>query len=300
MGLTRRLLLSTLALSLFFINSSRAQKDELRSKITEIAKTVEGQVGVAVVDLSTRDTLIYNVHGIFPMQSVFKFPLALAVLKKVDQGKLSLSKKIKLTNRDLLPNTWSPLREKYATGNAEVTVEEILMYTVTHSDNNGCDILFRLLGGPKKVNAFIHSLGVEEIAIKHNEEEMHKEWDVQFDNWSKTRSMLKLLELFYDKKLLSPSSHAILWKMMVETSTGPNRIKGLLPESTEVLHRTGTGGQNAEGVTGAINDVGIVKLPNGKYFAIVIYLGRVKGDVPALEKKIAEISRTVYQSDWLN
>lgn len=252
------------------------------------------------MDLSSKDTLVYNTHGIFPMQSIFKFPLALAVLKKVDDGKLSLSQKIKLTNRDLLPNTWSPLRDKYPDADVEVTLEEILMYTVTHSDNNGCDILFRLLKGPKKVNAYVHSLGVKEIAIKYNEEEMHEAWDAQFDNWSKTRAMLALLEMYYDKKLLSPSSQAILWKMMADTSTGPKRIKGQLPKETEVLHRTGTGGQNEQGIMGAVNDVGIIQLPNGKYFAIVIFLGRVKGDISALEKKMAEISLSAYQSEWLN
>jgi beta-lactamase class A len=279
---------------------SLAQKNDLRDKVTEIAKTIEGQVGVAIMDLQTKDTLIYNVHGIFPMQSVFKFPIAVAVLKAVDQKKLSLSQKIKLTKADLLPNTWSPLRDKYPDGNAEVTLEEILMYTVSYSDNNGCDILFRLMKGPKKVNNYIHRIGIDEMEIANTEEEMHQAWDLQFANWSKTRSMLKLLELFYDKKLLSASSQKLLWKMMAETTTGPNRIKGLLPKDAEVLHRTGTGGQNEQGITGAVNDVGIVKLPNGKYFAIVIYLGRVKGEVPALEKKMAEIALAAYESQWLN
>lgn len=296
----KRLQVGLFVFCLLPANNSMAQKDELRKAVTKIANSIDGQVGVALMDLSTKDTLIHNVDGVFPMQSIFKFPLALKVLKKVDEGKLSLSQKIKLTKRDLLPNTWSPLRDKYPDANVEVTLEEILMFTVSHSDNNGCDILFRLLKGPKNVNDYIHSLGVKEIAIKHNEEEMHKEWNAQFDNWSKTWAMLTLLEMFYDKKLLSSSSHALLWKLMAETSTGPKRIKGLLPKETEVLHRTGTGGQNEQGISGAVNDVGIVRLPNGKYFAIVIYLARVKGEVPDLEKKMAEISLVAYQSNWFN
>lgn len=271
-----------------------AQKNELRQKIKSLAAPVDGQVGVALMDLTSKDTLLFNKHGIFPMQSVYKFPLALAVLDRVDRKKLSLSQKIKLTKRDLLPDTWSPLRDKYPDANVEVTLEEVLMYTVTHSDNNGCDILFRLLGGPKKVHQYIQKLGVTEIAIEATEEEMHQEWNTQFTNWCKPRAMLSLLEMFYDKKLLSPSSQAVLWKMMAETSTGPNRIKGLLPKETEVAHKTGTGGQNSDGLAGAVNDIGIVTLPNGKYFAIVVYIGRVKGEVSDIEKVIAEISKAAY------
>ena len=280
--------------------SAVSQKAELRKAIAEIGRSIEGQVGVAIMDLRTKDTLIHNVHGIFPMQSVFKFPIALAVLDRVDKRKVSLSKKLKLTTRDLLPNTWSPLREKYPGANVEVTVEEVLRYMVSHSDNNACDILLRLLGGPKNVNNYIHNLGVTEMQIKFNEAEMHAAWDNQFDNWSKTRSMLKLLELFYDKKLLSQNSHDLLWNMMAETTTGSNRIKGLLPKETEVLHRTGTGGTNEQGIHGAVNDIGIVRLPNGKYFAIVIYLGRVNGQVPELERKMAEIALAAFNSAWLN
>lgn len=291
---------SLIALIIVFSISAHAQRDDLKRKIESLASTVDGQVGIAIMDLSSKDTMLYNVHGIFPMQSVYKFPLALAVLERVDQKRLKLDQKIKLTKRDLLPDTWSPLRDKYPNAEVEVTLEEILMYTVTHSDNNGCDILFRLLKGTSKVERYVKDLGVTEIAIEATEEEMHQAWDTQFTNWCKPRAMLRLLELYYDKKLLSPKSHALLWKMMAETSTGANRMKGLLPQGTEVLHRTGLGDRNPEGRVGAVNDVGIVRLPNGKYFAIVVYIGRAKGEVPDLEKVIANITLETFNSKWLN
>jgi len=270
------------------------QKDELRGKIRLLATSVDGQVGVAVMDLTTKDTLLYNTDGIFAMQSVCKFPLALAVLTKVDQGKLRLDQKIKLTKANLLPDTWSPLRDKYPNG-GEVTLQEVLMYTVTHSDNNGCDILFKIMKGTKNVDKYVKGLGVQEMSIEATEAEMHTAWDIQFSNWCKPRAMLRLLELFYDKKLLSPASQELLWKMMAETTTGPNRIKALLPAGTEVLHRTGLSDRDPEGKYGAVNDVGIVRRPDGKYFAIVIYVGRAKGELKELEKVIAEIALATYE-----
>jgi beta-lactamase class A len=279
-----------------FTHITKAQKDSLRFRISTIAKQITGQVGVAIMDLETNDTLLYNVDGIFPMQSVYKFPLALAVLDQVDKGKLSLDQKIKLKKRDVLPNTWSPLAEKYPEGNVDVSLRDLLMYTITHSDNNGCDILFRLIGGPSKVNRYVHMHGVKEMAIVATEEEMHKSWNVQFDNWCKPRAMLQLLEMFYHKKLLSPSSQQFLWERMVETSTGPKRIKGLLPEKTIVAHRTGLSDISSEGVRAAVNDVGIVQLPNGKHFAIVVYVSRSKDEIKKIENVIAEISLAAYNS----
>ena len=84
------------------------------------------------------------------MQSVYKYPLALAILNQVDKGIFSLEQKIHIKKEDLLPDTWSPLRKKYPDGNADITLDELLNITVSQSDNNGCDILFRLIGGTEE------------------------------------------------------------------------------------------------------------------------------------------------------
>lgn len=202
--------------------------------------------------------------------------------------------KIHLAKEDLLPNTRSPLRDKYPSWNVEVPLREILALTVSLSDNNGCDILFRLLGGTRAVNAYIHGLGVDRIAIVATEEEMHLDWNVQFTNWCEPGAMLHLLEILYQSKSLSKSSNDFLWRAMTETTTGPKRIKGLLPAGTKVAHKTGTSGPNKEGLTAAINDVGIVTLPNGKNYAIVVFVSNSMKDDKQLENIIAEISKSTW------
>jgi beta-lactamase class A len=271
--------------------SAFAQKKSLKAEIEEIARASKGTVGVSVMDLSSRKTFVFNKNFKFPMQSVFKFPLAMAVLAEVDKGKFSLDQKILVTKKDLLPNTWSPIREKYPEGNVELTLAEILAYTVSQSDNNGCDILFRLLGGTANVHKYVQSLGVKEIAIRATEEEMARAWEVQFTNWSKPEAMLKLLEIFNRGDKLSKSSSDFLWKIMTETTTGPNRLKGLLPPGTSVAHKTGTSGTNDQKVTAAINDAGIMTMPNGKKIAIVVFVANSTDSVQDSEKIIARISK---------
>lgn len=271
-----------------------AQIDILREKIEKILAASDATVGVGIMDLKTKDTITINGKRQFPMQSVYKFPLAMAVLHQIDQGKFSLDQKIHLTKKDLLPNTWSPLSKKYPEGNVDIPLSEILSLTVSLSDNNGCDILFRLLGGTRVVNAYIHDLGVEGIAIVATEEEMHLDWNTQFKNWCTPHAMLQLLDIFYQGKALSKSSNDFLWKAMTETTTGPRRIKGLLPIGTMVAHKTGTSGPNKEGLVAAVNDVGIVELPNGKQFAIVVYVSNSMKDEKTLELIIAELSKNSW------
>jgi len=273
-----------------------AQNDSLRTKIERIVEEAQGNVGAAIIGIENKDTLTVNGDKIFPMQSVYKFPLALAVLNQVDKGNLSLDQKIFVKKKELLPNTWSPLREKYPNGNVNITLDEILTFTVTMSDNNGCDILFKLLGGPKKVNDLIHSIGIKDIAIMATEEEMHKDWEVQFTNWCTPYAMGQLLSLFYQSEILSVKSTEYLIQTMVKTTTGTKRIKGFLPAGTTVAHKTGSSGRNDAGVIGALNDAGIVTLPNRNHFAIVVFISNSTAEESVCEKVIAEIAKAVW--DW--
>lgn len=272
-----------------------AQKpaDDFRRKIEKIIPEAKGTVGVGIMGLEDRETFLFNEGLRYPMQSVYKFPLAMAVLDQVDKGKLSLNQKIRVTPKDLLPNTWSPIREKYPKGNVDLKLSEILAYTVSQSDNNGCDILFRLLGGPKKVDAYVQNLGVKSIVIAATEEEMHSEWKVQFTNWCKPRAMLRLLDILYKGKALSKTSNDFLLKIMTETTSGPNKIKGLLPKNAQVAHKTGLS-DTKDGILAATNDAGIMTLPNGEHVAIVVFVSNTPVDEKTRDGVIAQISKAAW------
>lgn len=270
-----------------------AQKKSLRADLEQIVQSANARVGIALLHLEKRDTLSIHGHHHFPMQSVYKFPLVMAVLSEVDKGKLSLDQKVHIRKEDMLPNTWSPMAKKYPQGNADVPLSELVMSAVSLSDNNTCDMLFRMLGGPKNVERYIHGLGVKDIAIVATEEEMHRDWNVQFTNWCEPIAMVQLLDIFYKQKAISKANSEHLWKWMVESPTGMHRLKGLLPAGTVVAHKTGTDGPNAEGVIGAINDVGIITLPNGNHIAIVVYLSKLKDEKKA-EDTISRIAKACY------
>jgi beta-lactamase class A len=285
----------TAILFLFTSSFVTSQKTvSLRKQIEQLLATKNARVGVSFSGIEKQDTLTINGSSHFPLQSVFKFPIALKVLHLVDQKKLSLDQKIYIPKSDLLPDTWSPLRDKYPDGNVKIPLAEIIRFMVSESDNNACDILLRLVGGAKTVNDYIHELGIKNIAIRYNEEEMHREWNVQFYNWTTPVATTRLLKLFYDGKILSAKSYDFLWKVMCETSTGKKRIKGQLPTGTLVAHKTGTSGTNAQGITAAINDIGIVTLPTGYHFVISVYVSNSKENTQTNEKIISDISKLVW------
>lgn len=284
---------TSLCVLLLIIQSSLGQ-GQLRKDILEIVNSVHADVGVAIKHLEKGDTIDLNGSAHFPTQSVYKFHLALAVMDRVDKGKLSLDQKVFVRKEEIILNTVSPIARKYPDGNIDLSIRELLTYTVCQSDNNGCDILFRLIGGPKEVNLFIREHGINDISILYTEEEMQKGWNRQFENWTTPKAAVQVLERFYQEKIISKTSTGFLKQLLETTTTGPKRIKGLLPAGTVVAHRTGTGSLNDEGVLGAINNIGVVTLPDGSHFAIAFFMTRTKDPIPKLEEAMAKISRLTY------
>ena len=287
-----------LAALLFLFVSCQASAqtiDLLKQQIQQIISTKNANIGVSISGYNREGTLSINGDRHFPMQSVFKFHIALAMLSEIDKGKFSLNQEIKIEQKDLLPNLYSPIREKYPQG-ANLTISEILEYTVSKSDNVGCDVLLRLLGGPQIVEDYFVKNEIKDISIKINEEVMQNNWDLQFQNWTTPKAANEVLAVFYynDKKLLSTKSHDFIWKVMKQTETGKDRLKGQLPKGTLVAHKTGWSGTNKAGITAAVNDIGIIFLPNGRHFFISVFVSNSKEDAITNEKVIADIAKVTW------
>jgi beta-lactamase class A len=270
----------------------------LRKQIAAIAKPIKGIVGVSILGLESRDTLSYNGKARLVMQSVMKLPIALTVLHYVDSGAVSLGQMIHITKKDL-PETYSPLRDKYPKGNVDVSVSDLLGYMVSQSDNDACDILLaKVLNGIKPVQDYMLHIGVRGIAIRASEADMASAWELQFANWCKPSQMTTLLDMFYSSKILTKANTDLLYKLMTDATTSPKRLKGLLPAGTVVAHKSGTSGTNDQGVTPATNDVGIITLPNGKHLAIAVFVCNSKDDEATREGTIAKIAKAAF--DYYN
>ncbi|WP_310417206.1 class A beta-lactamase [Chamaesiphon sp. OTE_8_metabat_110] len=273
--------------------SNTDRRNKLRGRIEQISKTAQGRMGVTATVLETGESVSLNGNQRFPMQSVYKFPIAMAVLDRVDRGKLKLDQKIRIEASDVVRG--SQILDQKAIG-VELTLTELLKYMVSSSDNTACDVLLRLVGEPKIVTQYLRGLGVKDIVVANTEQELRKNPAVQYRNDATPDAAVGLLRTFHEGKGLSTSSQALLRRLMTETTTGKQRIRGLLPKGTVVAHKTGTSA-TVKGVTAATNDVGIVTLPNGQNLAIAVFVSDSPADAAIRERSIAQVTRTVWD-EW--
>lgn len=272
-------------------------QQSLKSTLENIIKDKNAKIGVSVWHLEKGDTLSINGNKHLPMQSVFKLHIAMATLDLVDKGKLKLDQKIKLTKENLLQNTWSPLREKYPNGNVDVPLSELITFTVSQSDNNGCDIILDLIGGTDVVQNYMNRINIKDFQIVANEQTMHKILDIQYQNYSSANSTNSVLKKLYTQQVLKKESKYFLIKILEETSTGPKRLKGELPKDIAVAHKTGTS-FTENGKTPATNDVGVITLPNNEHIIVSILVSDSYEDDKTNEKIIADIAKASF--DYYN
>ncbi|WP_270090669.1 class A beta-lactamase, subclass A2 [Sphingobacterium sp. SYP-B4668] len=263
-------------------------------QIDAILRDKKAHIGVHILNLKDGVELQVNGEHTFPMQSVFKFPIALAVLDMLQQKQLPLDHGIYVAKKDLLLDTWSPLRDQYPEGNLTLPISKLLAVMVSQSDNNACDILLRWIGGEEVVQRYIQKLGISDMKIVANEEAMHRDWNVQYLNYSSPKSSNELLVKAYKSNLLSPQYLDFFWKVMTETSTGKKRITAPLPKGSIVSHKTGSSGTTSYGLTGAVNDVGVVQLADGTAYAISVFVVNSLEDESTNEQIIAAVSQITY------
>lgn len=263
----------------------------LKQAVDSIIQQRQADIGVAVIGLEDEDTLFINGDKAYTMMSVVKFPQALAILHQVDAGTLSLDQPSHFTRADL-NSGYSPIKDSLPQGNFNMPLKSVLQYAVSRSDNAACDKLYSLLGGPKGLETYLHQLGIDQIGVGTTYARMKD--DSLFVNYSTPKAMAQLLREFYLGNVLAPPQRKTLLDMMIASANDPRRIKGMLPGGTVVAHKTGTSATDKQQRTAAFNDAGIVTLPNGRHFAIAVFINDSKEPNDTNAATIATITRTVW------
>jgi beta-lactamase class A len=264
-----------------------------RHTIDSLAGSISGKVGAAAMIVETGDVVMSHGNDRFPMQSVAKLPIAMAVLRRVDAGTLKLSEVMHVRKADMIAGIHSPIRDLSPNGN-NLTVRELLRAAIVESDGVAADVLL-VLTPLATVNQMLHTLGADSMRIVATERAMAADPMMQYKNWSTPLAAVKLLRALQLGHAISAPSRVLLMGWLTETEIGVARIKSLLPSGTAVAHKTGTDATH-QGLTRATNDIGLVTLPNGQHLAVAVFIKDSKATEAQREAMIAKIARAAWDA----
>ena len=302
--------------------------ERIEAELERIAADTTALIGVSFCHVESGQRLTLNAGEAFPMASTYKVAIAAGLLKRIDEQRLGLDEMIQITQNDLSPGG-GIIKAHFSEPGVALSVHNLLTVMLTISDNTASDMLLGLAGGPEEISDFLRSSGIEGMRVdrstktlltdafgitgripegkwsypflqEHNEAfterppvEASEAFTADVRDTSTPGAMVKLLAAVLHGELLSKRSSALLMDIMRRCETGESRLRGRLPESTILAHKTGTIPRVA------INDVGIVTLPGnqGQVVLSVFVRSRGKGDFIAVrdaESVIANVARAVY------
>ena len=265
----------------------------LADHFSAIAKTSGGRVGVFAQVIESNESAGLDETERFPMQSVYKLPIAMAVLDQVDRKALTLNQKVSLSAGDMVPIVHSPLYDAHPRGGIDISVRELIRAAIVDSDGTASDVLLRLAGGGPRVTAYLRGLGIRGMDVVTTEREMSRDPMAQYKNYATPRAAVDLLKALQAGRGLSPAARELLLQDLADSTPGAQRIKGLLPRGTVVAHKTGTDGTR-NGKTAATNDIGIVTLPDGRHLALAVFVKDSTEAAAQREGAIASIAKAAW------
>jgi beta-lactamase class A len=297
---------------------------DLGSTLNRIVATARGEVGVGLVHVETGAHLSINGERRFPMASVYKLPIAIELLAQVARGKLRLDQPVFIDASDI--RACCTLSRRYPRGGITLTAGDLLELMIVESDNTAADAVLKLVGGPPMVQRRLRSLGFPQISVDRYEGDINfemtgvenpppqEQWtlelqrrlvfEVKARDLSEARAryvkdprdsatpddMARFLAALHAGALLPRTFTATLVELMLRCTTGPARIKGLLPVDTPVAHKTGT-------TNVVINDVGVITLPEdgaiGGHVALAVFA--TNGRTNAMQQTIARLAGATYE-----
>lgn len=304
----------------------------LRERIDALGSEFNGRVGISVSSVEQGWNTGWKADELYPQQSVSKLWVAITALDAVDKGRVRLSDRVGLDRNDLTL-FHQPLAAKILGGGYSATLSELMFTAITGSDNTANDKLMRSVGGPDAVRAMIRDKKLGAIRFYNGERSLQSR--VAGLTWSQSYSIgrafyaardalpMSLRKAAFDRyvadpydgasasaitaalarlkrgELLSPDSTARLLRIMSQTKSGPNRLKGGLKPGWTIQHKTGTG-QVLGSEQAGYNDIGIITAPNGRSYAVAVMIKRTSTPLPVRMRLMNNVVRAVITQHELS
>jgi beta-lactamase class A len=268
------------------------QLDAVRRDVENIVKPVEGTFAVAFDSPDGRQQLLVNEKIMFHAASTMKTPVMIEVFRQAKERRFSLDDSLVVKNefRSIVDGTSYQLDLKddsddsmYKRLGAKTSIRNLLHQMITVSSNLATNLLIGLVGA-KSVTETMRSLGASDIEVLRGVED-GKAFALGLNNRTNAYDLLVIMKAISQGKAVDTAASNEMMDILLNQKFN-ELIPALLPSAVRVAHKTGN-------ITGVEHDSGVVLLPDGRTYVLVILSKDLK-NVEAGRKAIALVSRRIY------
>ena len=275
------------------ISSCQSKRDKLKEEIILLLGQQEGSFAVAFKDLTNGEEILIQEHETFHAASTMKTPIMIEVFKQAAEGRFSLTDSIVIKNEfksivdsshyhltpedDSEPEIYKKVGRKYK-------IADLVYNMITASSNLATNILIELVDA-KKVTQSMRDLGAMDIQVLRGVEDS-KAYAKGLSNTTTAYDLMIIFEKIARGEVVSAAASQAMVNILLDQKFN-TIIPAKLPKDVRVSHKTGW-------IKGLHHDSGIVYLPSGKSYVLVLLSKNLKDEAAGVEV-MASVSEMIYK-----
>lgn len=253
---------------------------QLERQEREVGRQTDGVMGLAIVDLTSKEEILIHADEIMPQASTIKIAVLAGLYDQANAGKLKLNDLYTVRTEDIVQD--SDILGGLTPGVTRVTLRDLAAVMMAVSDNGATNVLIDRVG-MENINATVHKLGLRNTKLQRKMMDLKAAGEGR-ENISTPREMMTLLRLIYEGKLLSPELTKDFFAML-GTHKSEGHLQKYLPDWHIVASKHGW-------LEGVRNDCGIFFVPGRPY--IVCGMFTYLKDEKQGEESLARIGRLAF------
>ncbi len=276
-------------------NLSQGQEALLDNIKTELGRN-SGFFAMAFRNVGTGETLLLNAQESFHAASTMKTPVMIEVYKQAAAGKFSLTDSVLIRNdflsivdssRYQLNVTDDSQQDLYTRIGKKTTIYDLVYQMIILSSNLATNILIEMVDG-KKVTQTMRELGAMDIQVLRGVEDS-KAFAKGLNNTTTAYDLMLVFDKLARSEVVDAGSSREMINIL-HNQQYREIIPARLPQGVKVAHKTGS-------ITALQHDSGIVYLPDGRKYVLVLLSRKLENEKAAIES-MAKVSEMVYKYVW--
>lgn len=247
-------------------------------------------IAVAFEDLQTGENMLINANDNFHAASTMKTPVLIELYRQASNGRFSLNDSILIKNsfRSIVDSSEFTLDsaddsefDLYKQIGQKATIGALAYKMIIMSSNLATNLLIDLVK-PDSIMKTMRSIGANDIKVLRGVED-GKAFEKGLNNSVTAQDLMLIYRLMAQNKLIGSDD---MIKILLDQRFN-EIIPAQLPKEVKVAHKTGS-------ITGVQHDSGIVFLPDGRKYVLVLLSKFKQGDEKKVIQVMADVSKMVY------
>src|SRR6267143_1870776 len=244
---------------------------KLEKSILDIDRSLDGVMGVAIVDLTDGHKYLLHANDVYLQASSIKICVLAELYRQAQQGKLKLTDLYTVNASDLVQD--SDIMGGLTPGATKITLRDLATMMVAVSDNSATNVLIERVG-MDNVNAFLNAQGLRDTRLRRKMMDL-KAAAEGHENVSTPNEMLNLLQALYRGEILNKEMTADFFKVL--STHKDSWIPRNLPDNLKIADKPGA-------LEGVRNDSGVIFVDKRPFVLCVMttYLHRERDGEDAI------------------